>query len=165
MSRKVDGPLGWRIAAGSVRELPVKVLVPALLSLSGSGTWASEAAQARVPGDSILTTESLVQMLLALLAVIGIIIVLALLIRRFSLLPGTASSMIKVLGGLPLSGKDRLLLIQVGDEQILISASPGRIDKVHDLRRPLDPEQYRAMSKTENRSFASLLNSLAQRSS
>ena len=33
---------------------------------------------------------------------------------------------IRIVGGLALSNKDRLLLIQVGDEQLLISASPGR---------------------------------------
>ena len=84
--------------------------------------------------------------------------------KRFSLLPGSSSGMIKILGGLPLNNKDRLLLSQVGDEQILVSASPGRIGKVHELRDPLDPEQFRASTRSEGKSFNNLLEQVLSKS-
>lgn len=125
---------------------------------------AAEQQESPVRPDALVAPESMVQMLLALVVVVLVIVGLSFLVKRLSLVPGSSSGMIKILGGLPLNNKDRLLLVQVGDEQILISASPGRIDKVHDLRSPLDPEKFRVTSKGDGKSFNSLLNQVMNKS-
>lgn len=130
----------------------------------GGQLVAAEAQEPPVRPDSLVSPESMVQMFLGLIVVILIIFGLSILVKRFSLLPGSSSGMIKVLGGLPLNNKDRLLLIQVGEEQILLSASPGRIDKVHKLTTPLDPDQFRVSTKPEGKSFNSLLDQVLKKS-
>ena len=114
--------------------------------------------------DALVGADSMLQMFLALIVVVLVIVGLSILIKRFSLVPGSSSGMIKILGGLPLNSKDRLLLVQVGDEQILISASPGRIGKIHDLQTPLDPEKFGITTKPDRNSFNNLLNQVLNKS-
>ncbi|MBT8146005.1 MAG: flagellar biosynthetic protein FliO [Gammaproteobacteria bacterium] len=125
---------------------------------------AAELQEPPVRPEALVAPESMVQMLLALIVVVLVIVGLSFLVKRLRLVPGASSGMIKILGGLPLNNKDRLLLVQVGDEQILISASPGRIDKVHELSTPLDPEKFRVASKADGKSFNSLLNQVMNKS-
>ena len=136
----------------------------AAAGVPGHRVLAAEQQEPPMRPEALVSPESMVQMLLALTVVVLIIVGLAIFIKRFSLAPGSSSGTIKILGGLPLNSKDRLLLIQVGDEQILISASPGRIGKVHDLRAPLDPEQIRVATKSDGNSFNNLLNQMLNRS-
>ena len=106
----------------------------------------------------------MIQMLVALVAVVAIIIGLSFLVKRFSLVPGASSGIIKIVGSLALNNKDRLLLVQVGDEQILISASPGRVGMVHELKTPVEPGGIGAPQRTDSKSFNSLFNQVLQRS-
>lgn len=80
------------------------------------------------------------QVIVALLLVIGVIVLLSFLARRFNLFNGTGSGPIRVLCGVSLGGKERLLLVQVGEEQLLLGTSPGYIHKLHKLREPIAPE-------------------------
>ena len=140
------------------------IAIVAVLGAPGHGALAAEQQEPQMRPEALVSPESMMQMFVALIVVVLIIFGLSVLIKRFSLMPGSSSGMIKILGGLPLNSKDRLLLVQVGDEQILISASPGRIGKVHDLRVPLDPEKFRVTTKSESKSFNSLLNQVMNKS-
>lgn len=110
----------------------------------------------------MLDSGSLLQMLLALAVVVVLIIGLSFAIQKFKLFTVGSSAHIRIVGGLALSNKDRLLLVQVGNEQLLISASPGRINKVHEMREPVDAEAARARP-VNNPNFASLLQTVTQR--
>lgn|GEM_PF-1642681 len=139
--------------------LPIYIVAVSLTAgVPVNRVFAAEQQEPPVRPDTLVSPESMVQMIVALIVVVLIIFGLSVLIKRFSLVPGSSSGMIKILGGLPLNNKDRLLLVQVGDEQILISASPGRIAKVHDLRDPVDPDKFRVTGKPDGKSFNSLLN-------
>lgn len=122
------------------------------------------AAEQAAPRPELVDTSSIVQMLLTLLAVVAVIVMLAVLMRKFNMINPGSSQAIRIVGGLALSSKDRLLLVQVGEEQILISASPGRIGKVHELSQPVQLDAIGTGSVPGNR-FAGLLESVMQRSS
>lgn len=110
-----------------------------------------------------INVDSLLQVLIALILVICIIFILSILAKKFNILPGTSSGLIKIIAGIPLSGKDRLLLIQVGDEQILVSASPGSINKIHELSSLVEPEAVSSTQDPKAGSFSKLLNSVISR--
>ena len=100
-----------------------------------------------------VTYGSIAQMILGLAVVLVILIGGALLIRRLGKFPVAADSPLKVITGLSLSPRDRLVVVQVGEKQLLLGLSPGRIQTLHVLEEPLD------MSN----SSASGLNALTQR--
>ena len=76
--------------------------------------------------------------MLGLLLVLGLIFFLAWLLRRVqNAAPGSAQ-VIEILGSRSLGPRDRLLLIQVGKEQILIGHSPGTIEALHVMAEPIE---------------------------
>ena len=79
----------------------------------------------------------LVQLLLGLLLVIGLIFLLAWLMRRVQQVGPRGGQVIKILASQALGPRDRLVLVQVGQEQILLGLTPGRITPLHVLAEPV----------------------------
>ncbi|KFX70204.1 flagellar assembly protein FliO [Pseudomonas taeanensis MS-3] len=106
-----------------------------LLMLPLTALAAEPATQAAAP----MTTSagSLVQLLLGLLLVIGLIFLLAWLMRRVQQIGPRGGQVIKVVASQALGPRDRLVLVQVGGEQILLGLSAGRISPLHVLSEPV----------------------------
>jgi flagellar protein FliO/FliZ len=77
------------------------------------------------------------QMLLGLLLVIGLIFVLAWLLRRVQQIGPRGNQVIKLLASQALGPRERLVLVQVGSEQVLLGLSAGRITPLHILKEPV----------------------------
>lgn len=75
----------------------------------------------------------LLQLLLGLLLVIGLIFLLAWLTRRVQGAAAGNQQVIELVGSRALGPRDRLVLVQVGKEQILLGITPGRITPLHVL--------------------------------
>jgi flagellar protein FliO/FliZ len=82
-------------------------------------------------------SSQLGQMLLGLLLVIGLIFMLAWLLRRVQSIGPRGAQVIKVLASQALGPRDRLVLVQVGTEQVLLGLSAGRITPLHVLKDPV----------------------------
>ncbi|MHA7115485.1 flagellar biosynthetic protein FliO [Pseudomonas promysalinigenes] len=80
----------------------------------------------------------LAQMVFGLLLVVGLIFFLTWLLRRMQGAAPKGGQVIEVIGSRAIGPRDRLLLVQVGKEQILIGHSPGSIEALHVLAEPVD---------------------------
>ncbi|MFV9647278.1 flagellar biosynthetic protein FliO [Pseudomonas citrulli] len=120
----------------------MKRLMVGLLAALPWVAWAAEpvAQVAAAPvGGSV--GGQLTQLVLGLLLVVGLIFVLAWLMRRVqSIGPGNAQ-VIEMIGSRALGPRDRLVLVQVGEEQILLGITPGRITPLHVLKTPVPTTQ------------------------
>ena len=76
-------------------------------------------------------------MLFGLLLVIGLIFLLAWLLRRVQRIGPRGTQVIKLLASQALGPRDRLVLVQVGSEQVLLGLSAGRITPLHVLKDPV----------------------------
>ncbi len=101
-------------------------------------------AGAAEPGKTLPTPMAegsmggqLVQVLLGLLFVIGMIFVLAWALRRVQQIGPRGAQVIKLVASQPLGPRERLVLVQVGDEQILLGLTAGRITPLHTLKEPV----------------------------
>ncbi|WP_178084301.1 flagellar biosynthetic protein FliO [Pseudomonas viciae] len=80
----------------------------------------------------------LAQLVLGLLLVLGLIFFLAWLLRRVQQAgPAGKGQVIDIIGSRALGPRDRLMLVQVGNEQILLGLSPGTITALHVLKEPV----------------------------
>lgn len=70
--------------------------------------------------------------------VLGLFLALAWLMRKLGTVPGGKGRLIRVVGGASLGARDRLVLVEVGQEQLLLGVSPGRIVNLHTLPERLD---------------------------
>jgi len=126
-------------------------------------SFAAEAVESEPGPTSIIGTESITQMIWALLVVVLIIVGLSYVLRKLNMVQGNVTGAMKIIGGLALNSKDRLLLVQIGEEQILISASPGRISKVHQLSKPLELKLQQPSDDSGSK-FSTLLDMVVKRS-
>lgn len=79
----------------------------------------------------------LMQLLFGLVLVVGLIFLLAWLVRRVQQVGPRANQAIRLVSSQALGPRDRLVLVQVGEEQILLGLTPGRITPLHVLRQPV----------------------------
>ncbi|MGK9064966.1 flagellar biosynthetic protein FliO [Stutzerimonas chloritidismutans] len=77
------------------------------------------------------------KLLLGLLLVIGLIFALAWALRRMQQLNPRSNQAIKLISTQALGPRERLVLVQVGTEQVLVGLSAGRITPLHVLKEPV----------------------------
>lgn len=76
------------------------------------------------------------QVLFSLGLVLAVIVGAAWLLRRFS--PGQmgAGGVVKVIGGVALGPKERLVLVEVGETWLVLGVAPGQVSTLHTLDKP-----------------------------
>ena len=96
------------------------------------------ATAAAAPAVSSGVAGQLTQLVFGLLLVLGLIFFLAWLLRRVQQAgPAGKAQVIELIGSRALGPRDRLMLVQVGNEQILLGLSPGTITALHVLKEPV----------------------------
>lgn len=107
--------------------------LPALASLSAPLCAAEGTTGAAAPtvGAASGAAAQLAQL------VLGLIFLLAWLVRRVQQAGPRGNRLIRTLASQPLGPRDRLVLVQVGEEQILLGLTPGRITPLHVLKEPV----------------------------
>nr|WP_189657093.1 flagellar biosynthetic protein FliO [Pseudomonas sp. BW16M2] len=110
------------VGALLVSEAVIAAAVPAAASTAAPGGLGAQLAQT----------------VIGLLLVVGLIFFLAWLLRRMQGSAQQGAQVIEVIGTRAIGPRDRLLLVQVGKEQILIGHTPGSIEALHVLAEPVD---------------------------
>jgi flagellar protein FliO/FliZ len=77
----------------------------------------------------------LLQTIFALLLVLGLLIGLAWLLKRYGPKPGGGLANLRVVGALNLGGRERIMVVEVGDQWIVVGAAPGRVNALHTMPR------------------------------
>ncbi len=93
-----------------------------------------------------LSTSYLMKLTGGLILVVVIIFCFAWLLKRLKLTQQAQNGLLKVVAGLPLGTRERIVVLQVGEEQILLGLSPGRIEKLHTLTEPLVVDQQQVIT-------------------
>ena len=95
----------------------------------------------------------LIQFTLGLIAVLAAVMILAWIMRRMNRWQMSAGGSLRLLGGLSLGARERILLVQVGDIQLLVGVAPGYVRKIHVLTHPL-PATDNLSNKDRQDSFS-----------
>jgi flagellar protein FliO/FliZ len=108
---------------------PVALAITAALG-SGPGFAAGAAPEP-------MAAASLFQLLFGLIVVLIAIGATAFLLRRLGRLPQAAGAL-RVVAGLSVGARERAVLVQVGDKQLLLGVAPGRVETLYVLDRPVE---------------------------
>jgi flagellar protein FliO/FliZ len=84
--------------------------------------------QAAMPAPASPSAGNLLQTTLALVFVLAILAGLAWFMKRYGPRAGGGSANLRVVGALSLGGRERIMVVEVGDQWIVVGASPGRIN-------------------------------------
>lgn len=103
------------------------------LLLSPAAVWADEGRKVAEGLNEPMAWSNLLQVLLGLVAVIALMLVFAWLMRRMSGFQGGAPGAMRVLGGLSMGAREKVVLVQVGETQLVLGVAPGRVQTLHVL--------------------------------
>jgi flagellar protein FliO/FliZ len=111
---------------------------------------------ARTLNSSPLSAMSLLQTIMGLILVLGCIVLVAWLLKRTTSFHTAANGKMKVIAGLPLGTRERAVLVQIGDEQLLLGVTPQQVNLLCKLDKPLPADS------SERPDFAGKLRQIMQ---
>ncbi len=107
-------------------------------------------------GISIFNTAYLFQVFGSLLVVFGCIFGLIFLLKKLNGLPVGQKAPIHVLGSVRVGSREKIVLIEAGEQQLLVGVATGNIRTLHTFDQPIVD---RSEASQKNTDFASLLGS------
>lgn len=107
--------------------------------MSSMDSLGAAASGALAASPASLGASGLASWLLSCALVIGLILALGWLLKKTRLNTRLNGSGLKVVTSLALGYKERLLVVQVGQQQLLIGATPQQISLLCQLDEPLEP--------------------------
>lgn len=88
-----------------------------------------------------ISPSYLMKLTAGLLVVVALIFFFAWLMKRLNLTQQSNGGILRIVAGLPVGTRDRIVLLQVGEEQVLVGLSPGRMEKLHTMSRLVTAEE------------------------
>lgn len=96
------------------------------------------------------TGSGLLQVFIGLLVVLGLMFGAAWLLKRFGAPKMASGTNIKIVGGLAVGNRERVIVIEVADQWIVIGVAPGQVNTLSTMPKqemPLEPESKAAGSR------------------
>lgn len=87
------------------------------------------------PSPSPVSSSSIVQIIFSLLLVLAAIVLVAWFLRRMNAAQQGTGKRIKLLGGVPIGQRERIVLVEVQDTWLVIGVGPGQIRTLHTLQK------------------------------
>lgn len=135
----------------------IKLILSSILLIS----WSSVAEEVVEVGKHATPNIDALSMITSLLMVLVLIIASAWVLKKFTMVNRSVSGM-KVISSLPLGHKEKLIVVEVGEKQLLLGVSAQSINLIKELDEPLEintnftPELSQTISrfftKTSNKS-------------
>ena len=101
----------------------------------------------------------LFQVLWGLLLVLGAIVAMVWLLKRLGNFSTSANKQIRIIGGVSLGTREKLVVVQVGKDQLVLGVTPGSVRNLHTLNEPLEMD---TSQQAGNSLFANKLKALIQ---
>ena len=121
-----EQPASTPAPAASSAPAPAPVPTPAANTPAPAAIPANPARLPQAaPGPS---AGSLVQTIFALVLVLGLLAALAWAAKRYGPRVAGNSANLRMIGALNIGGRERIMVIEVGDQWIVVGASPGRVN-------------------------------------
>lgn len=110
--------------------------------------------------EPVFSGTSIVQVVLSLAFVIVLIYAAAWYIRRMQLTTAGAGQSMRVISALSVGSRERVVLVQVGEEQLLLGVAPGRVN----LLRQFDSPIINSQDSSLRSSFSKILGDASSKS-
>ncbi|TCT21246.1 flagellar protein FliO/FliZ [Thiobaca trueperi] len=133
----------------------IRIRNPGFMPLAAGGILIPSLSVAEPSAQNAqMAAGYLTQLVGGLALVILVIIILAWILRRMPGVPGQGPQVIEILAVRAVGARERLLLVQIGEEQILVGLTPTGMRHLHTLRQPVE----RPSAEDWPSDFAGLLN-------
>lgn len=106
--------------------------------------------------------SQVVEMIVGLVIVLLVIFALARLLRRMNLVSAVAGQSMKIVGGISLGTRERILLLKVADKHILLGVTAQSISALHTFDEPPQGSSEEELAPVAGAGFARLLRQVAR---
>ena len=100
-------------------------------------------------GKHVMANMNPGNMILSLLMVLGLIVISALVLKRFNLTQQSSNQM-SVVASLSLGAKERIVVVQIGKEQLVLGVSPQQISLLKELETPIETSSGKPLALSGN---------------
>ena len=141
-----------------VSRLPRHAVAALSLAFSAAAAAQTQEVHRAAVAAEPLSAGSLLQVTLGLAAVVITIFALAWFARRYGRFQASAGGALRVVGGLSVGPRERVVLLQVHDRQLVLGVAPGRVQTLHVLEGvQAPPAENRREPAVKAGTFAALL--------
>ena len=116
----------------------VSLAAPLLLMAEAIGAAPGDAPARLV--ESPLSTANLIETAVGLLLVLGIMLGLAWVVKRYVQVPGIGKGQVQILGGVSLGSREKAVLLSVEGRRLLVGVAPGRVQTLLVLHADAESE-------------------------
>jgi len=96
--------------------------------------------------------ESVLNVVMSLVFVVAVIFLLAWFMKRMGGGNLRSNSLLKVVSSLSMGAREKVVLVQVGEQQLVLGVAPGRVQTLHVLDKPIvtnDVETHSSINFSE----------------
>jgi len=112
-----------------------------LMLLCPLSVMANETAAVEIQKmPEVMGTGNIVQIVLGLFVVLMMIFGAGWMMKRFGGFGGVSNANLKVVAGITVGQREKIVVVQAGDVQILVGIAPGNIRTLHVLDKNIDHE-------------------------
>jgi len=97
--------------------------------------WGESGKQSPAPPESIVATEGMTKMIVGLLLVLAIIMVVAWLLKRFSMIPTTTAGHLKTVAAIGVGQRERVVIVEIGETWLVLGVAPGQVNTLHSMEK------------------------------
>lgn len=139
--------------------------VAVLATLVSPVAFAADAARQAYtpPPATTLSTGSVLQVILSLLLVLAAVLVVAWLLKRLSLPQQGAGRLLKVLSGVAVGQRERVVLVEIEDTWLVIGVAPGQVRTLHTLPKGYIPSEADQKAVNGDHTFQSWLKQMIEK--
>jgi flagellar protein FliO/FliZ len=127
-ARQAPAPASTAVAASASASASAPAPAPAQLAPLAPAAMPQALATGPAAG-------SLIQTIFALCLVLGLLAGLAWFMKRYGPKAQAGAAHVKLVGTLSLGGRERIMVVEVGDQWIVVGASPGRVNALATMAR------------------------------
>lgn len=121
--------------------------------------FAAEQKQITSLTNEPIGISNYIQMFFGLFVIVVVIFGMAWLMRRMGNINRMSSTDLKVLGGLSVGQRERVVLVQAGDTQILVGVAPGQVRLLHVMEESIitsPPESFKTSSSFSEKLYTAI---------
>lgn len=94
---------------------------------------AETARPAYTPPPSALSSGSVLQVIFSLLLVLAAVVLVAWILKRINLPQHGAGNLLKVISGVAVSQRERIVLVEINDTWLVVGVAPGQVRTLHSM--------------------------------
>lgn len=133
--------------------------IAVVLAIPALAAAAEGARPAYAPPPPAVSSGGIVQIIFSLLLVLAVIVLVAWLLKRMNMVQQGHGNLLKVLGGVAIGQRERIVLVEVNDTWLVVGVGPSQIRTLHSLPKPEGADLHTPMQPGDTGKFAAILSS------